>query len=170
MAGAAAASAQVRRARGVGSGGGRAAPRGAAAGARPAISVLIWSRVSGPRRYDSANRDSNTTGADSCTLFIRKTRLPSPASVCSILRAVERPGGGGALEAVEQPLLVAVGLQAPDQPGAGVREALVVEVDRVLRGQHDAEPEGARLLEQRQQRRFDGGLATGGKKPKISSM
>src|SRR6478672_1921759 len=48
------------------------------------INVLIWFFVSGPHKYDIAHRDSNTTGASSCTLFMRNTRLPSAASVASI--------------------------------------------------------------------------------------
>src|SRR4051812_28096179 len=48
------------------------------------INVLIWFFVSGPHKYDIAQRDSNTTGASSCTLFIRNTRLPSAASVASM--------------------------------------------------------------------------------------
>src|SRR5882757_9012506 len=48
------------------------------------INVLIWFFVSGPQRYDIAQRDSNTTGASSCTLFIRNTRFPSAASVASM--------------------------------------------------------------------------------------
>src|SRR4051794_41532665 len=48
------------------------------------INVLIWFFVSGPHKYDIAQRDSNTTGASSCTLFIRNTRFPSAANVASI--------------------------------------------------------------------------------------
>src|SRR4051794_35955223 len=43
---------------------------------RGAISVWICSRVRGPRRYESAQRDWKTLGWSSCTLFIRNTRLP----------------------------------------------------------------------------------------------
>ncbi len=67
-------------------------------------------------------------------------------------RAIEPALPGRALEPVEHPLLVLVGLQPADQPRAGVREALVVEVDRVLGRQQHAHAERARLLEQRQQR------------------
>ena len=52
--------------------------------------------------------------------------------------------------------LVALRLQAADEPGAGVRQALVVEVDRVLGREHDAEAEGARLLHERQHRQLRG--------------
>ncbi len=71
----------------------------------------------------------------------------------------------GALEAVEHAGLVALGLQAAEEPGAAVREPLVVEVDRVLRREHDAEPVGPRLLQQRQHRR----LATAGSRSAGSS-
>ena len=55
---------------------------------------------------------------------------------------------GGAFESVEHAGFVALGLQAAEPPGADVRERLVVEVHRILRGQQDAESEGAGLLEQ----------------------
>ena len=58
------------------------------------------------------------------------------------------------LQAVEHAALVALGLQLAEKPGAGVRQRLVVQVDRVLRRQHDADAEGARLLEQRQERQL----------------
>jgi len=67
-------------------------------------------------------------------------------------RAVEALAGRRSFETVEQPGLVALGLQAADEPAAGVREPLVVEVHRVLSGEHDAEPVGARLLQQREHR------------------
>jgi hypothetical protein len=62
--------------------------------------------------------------------------------------------GRRALEAVEQARLVPLGLQPADEPGAGVGQALVVEVHRVLGGQHHPHAEGARLLEQGEQRRL----------------
>ena len=68
-----------------------------------------------------------------------------------------RPGRG-ALEPLEHARLVALGLQPAEEPRAGVRESLVVEVHRVLRREHDAEAERAGLLEQRQQRRLRGRL------------
>ena len=73
-------------------------------------------------------------------------------------------------QSLEQAVLVPLGLQAADEPGAGVGQALVVEVHRVLGGEQDAHPERAGLLEQGQSGFLDGGSATGGKKPKISSM
>ena len=55
-------------------------------------------------------------------------------------RAVEAVAGGGvrAFEAVEQPRLVALGLQPAQKPRAGVGERLVVEIDRILRRQRHA--------------------------------
>ena len=146
--------------------GGRAGGRGAgapaafagAAGGRPSVSRLISVRVIGPRRYDIAHRVSKTTGASSWTLLSRKIRLPSPARSCSIAaRSKARPGAGRrALEALEDAGLVPLGLESADEPGAGVGEALVVEVHRVLGGQHDADPERPGLLEQGQQRPLGG--------------
>ncbi len=59
---------------------------------------------------------------------------------------------GGALQPVDEPRLVLLGLQAADEPRAGVGQRLVVDVDRVLGGQHHAEPEGPGLLEQQHDR------------------
>ena len=42
----------------------------------------------------------------------------------------------GALEPLQHPGLIALGLQAPEKPRAGVGERLVVEIRRVLRGQN----------------------------------
>ncbi len=54
--------------------------------------------------------------------------------------------------ALEQPGLVALGLEAADHPRAGVRHRLVVEVDRVLRRQHHPDTERPGLLHQRHDR------------------
>ena len=72
-----------------------------------------------------------------------------------------RAAAGGAtrertLEAVEHALLVAVGLQAADEPGARVAEALVVEIDWILRREHAADAEGARLLQECEHRHLRG--------------
>ena len=64
-------------------------------------------------------------------------------------------GAGGsvrALEAVQNARLVAIGLQAAQKPRADVRQAFVVEIHGVLRGQHDAKPHRAALFEQREER------------------
>jgi len=53
---------------------------------------------------------------------------------------------------------IAIGREASEQPRARVREALVVDVDRILRREHDAEPERARLFEQREHRALRRGL------------
>ncbi len=65
-------------------------------------------------------------------------------------RHVDRPSG--ARQAVEQPGLVAIGLQPADHPRSGVRHRLVVEVDRILGRQHHADTERSSLLHQRQDR------------------
>ncbi len=52
---------------------------------------------------------------------------------------------------LEEAVLVPLGLQAPDEPGAGVGQALVIQVHGVLRREHDPEAEGPGLLEQGEQ-------------------
>jgi hypothetical protein len=66
-------------------------------------------------------------------------------------------------QAFEQAFLVVLGLQAPDEPGARVGQALVIQVDRVLGREHEPQAEGPGLLEQSQQGALGGRLATGGK-------
>ncbi len=63
---------------------------------------------------------------------------------------------GGAFEAFEDAGLVALGLEPADEPGADVGQALVIEIDRILRGQHHSQTEGAGLLEQIEQRTLGG--------------
>jgi hypothetical protein len=58
------------------------------------------------------------------------------------------------LEPVEHACLVAIRLQAAQEPGPGVAQALVVEVHGVLRREDDPDAEGPRLFQQRQERRF----------------
>ena len=67
-------------------------------------------------------------------------------------------GAGRPLEPIEDARLVAGGLESPEEPSASVGEGLVVEIDRILRGEHDPQAEGAGLLEERQQRRLAGGI------------
>ena len=59
----------------------RGAEEGAAVGGRAALSGVIsdaiCGRDSGPLRYDIVQRVWKTSGAFSCTLLSRKTRLPS---------------------------------------------------------------------------------------------
>ena len=50
--------------------------------------------------------------------------------------------------------MVTIGLQAADKPGARIGKSFVVQVHRVLGGQNDAEPEGAGLFEQGEERCF----------------
>ena len=59
-------------------------------------------------------------------------------------------------QALQDARLVALGLQPTDEPGAGVRHRLVVEVDGVLGREHGADPERPALLEQRQDRLLRG--------------
>ena len=70
-------------------------------------------------------------------------------------RGVERrdvDAAGGRAQALEHTLLVPLGLEPSDEPAAGVRHRLVVEVDRVLGRDHHPDPERTRLLHQRQDR------------------
>jgi hypothetical protein len=46
---------------------------------------------------------------------------------------------------------VGLGLKTPQEPEPGVGEPLIVQIHRVLGGQHEAHAEGARLLEERQE-------------------
>jgi len=69
----------------------------------------------------------------------------------NILAVELRPGAGRcAFQAVQHARLVALGLQAADHPRPGIRKRLVIQVNRVLRGKHQPQPEGARLLDQGQ--------------------
>ena len=113
---------------------------------------MIWSRESGPRRYESVQRVSNTVGSASCTLCIRKMRFFNAERRRSA-SARSRPPGG-AFEPVEHAGLVPFGLEPSEKPGAGIRQALVVEIHGVLRGEHHPEAERPPLLEQREQRRL----------------
>ena len=72
------------------------------------------------------------------------------------LGAVKARAGslGCAFQAVENPRFIAIGLQSSDQPRAGVRQALVIQINRILRRQHHTESECARLFEQGQHREF----------------
>ena len=53
------------------------------------------------------------------------------------------------------------GLHAADEPGAGVGERFVVEIDRVLGGEDEAEAVGACLFEEGEQRFFAGRVGAG---------
>ncbi len=69
--------------------------------------------------------------------------------------------GGGRGESLEQPRLVALGLQSPHEPGASVGERLVVEVHGVLRGQREPHPVRPRLLQEGHERLLGGRLGHG---------
>ena len=77
--------------------------------------------------------------------------------------AVERSAARAcAFQAIEHAVLVALGLQPANEPGPGIGQPLVVEIDRVLGRQHQPQPVGPRLLEQRQEQRF--GRRIGGRR------
>ena len=137
-----------------GSGASAAAPAaavGAAAGRGALlISCCTCSFVSGPRRYDIAQRVAKTRGRESFAETSMNWRFCSAP-----IDGVERRDVGaarGRAKALEHARLVVLGLQPADEPRAGVRHRLVVEVDRVLGREHEAEPERAALLEDRQDR------------------
>ena len=61
---------------------------------------------------------------------------------------------GGAFQSVQQALLVLVGLQAADHPGAGIGHGFVIHIHRVLGGEYQSHPKGARLLHHADHDRF----------------
>ena len=61
-----------------------------------------------------------------------------------------QPGRGGAFQAVQQTLLILVGLQLANEPATCVGEGLVIHIHGVLGHQHLAHAKGARLLEHAQ--------------------
>ncbi len=81
----------------------------------------------------------------------QETALAEPGQRLLHFLPVEGATMRRAFQAFHHPRLVPFRLQPADEPGAGVRQALVVEIDRVLGGEHQAEAVGARLLEQGQQ-------------------
>ena len=97
----------------------------------------------------SPSASAAATGARRCTSCSRNTRLRVASS-----SALERPPAS--MPAPSRPsrrrVAVLLGLQLAHQPHAHVGEALVVEVDGVLRREHDADALRARLLQQREQR------------------
>ena len=74
-------------------------------------------------------------------------------------RRVERAdvdAAGGGAKALQDALLVALGLQAADEPAARVRHCLVVEIDRILRRDDHPDPERTGLLHQGEDRLLRG--------------
>ena len=104
--------------------------------------------VSGHRTTQIAHRPSS--GEDFCRI------LPGPSEhEFAFAQAGDRGIDGGDVnaatggrETIEQALFVTIGLEPTDHPRAGVRERLVVDVDRVLCGEHHTDSEGASLLHQ----------------------
>jgi len=56
-----------------------------------------------------------------------------------------------AFQSFQHASLVSFGLQPSDEPGAGIRQAFVIQIDGVLCRQHHAQTERAGLLQQREQ-------------------
>ena len=118
-------------------------------------SVATCSFVSGPRRYDIAHRVANSRGSrrlrrdEQELALLRARRSPRRARPTSVPPAAERsPSSTRALSFSV--------CSRPDEPCARVRHRLVVEVDGVLRREHEPEPERAALLEDRQDRLLRG--------------
>jgi hypothetical protein len=75
------------------------------------------------------------------------------------------PGVGRCgLQPLQHAHLVSLGLEPPDEPRACIGESLIVQIDRILRGEHDAEAVGPRLLEKSQKRPLAGRLGDGREK------
>src|ERR1044071_2668760 len=62
--------------------------------------------------------------------------------------------GRNAFESFEHSRFVAFSLQATDKPCACVRESFVIEIDRILRGEHNAETKRASLFQKCQERQL----------------
>lgn len=87
-----------------------------------------------------------------------RTVAPTDMAVCiwaprgSLLHGLpvearSRPGGGHPFQPGRHPLFIVVGLQAADEPRAGVGQAPVVQVHGVLGREQDAHPERPRLFQ-----------------------
>ena len=137
----------------------RSAAAGAASGLRarraPASAPRSAPSSAGRAGTTSPSAWRRATGSGSCALTSRNCRFSSPPTPVERGR---RPCRRRRAQALEHARLVALGLQAADHPGAGVRHRLVVEVDGVLGGEHHPDPEGPGLLEERQDRLLRGRL------------
>ena len=65
-------------------------------------------------------------------------------------------------QAIQQPRLVLLRAQLANKPGARVGQRLVIDIDRVLGGQHQPHAKRAGLLQHAQHRLFGGRVANGG--------
>jgi len=73
---------------------------------------------------------------------------------CIEISTVKRTRRG--CQAVQKALLILIGLELADDPGSGVRECLVIEVNRVLGREHKTNAKRAGLFQQAQDDRFTG--------------
>ena len=131
------------------------------------MSLTTESRVSGPARKRIAHRVVKVMGGLPPVLCITNWRLPRP-EISGSIAPMSTPPAAESFPPGSR--LVALGLEPPDHPGAGVGHRLVVEVHRVLGGGDEPDTEGPGLLEQGEDRFLRGGSAVGGQKPNISSM
>ena len=131
----------------------RRAALSAGAGAARRSAPDLRRASAGRARYDIAQRVWNTTGPVLVHVVHQELRAcRAPTAWRPSARGRTPPPAGAPSRPSRSRALVALGLQPADEPRAGVGERLVVEVDGVLRREHDAEAGGTRLLEQRQQR------------------
>lgn len=123
--------------------------------------VLICVRVSGPPQV----RHRPTGREDHGGVLVGVVHQEHPAAQVGQgllhglpVEARSRPGGGHPFQPGRHPLFIVVGLQAADEPRAGVGQASVVQVQGVLDCEQDAHSERPCLFEQGQQRSFRGRL------------
>ena len=126
--------------------------------------VLIWSRESGPRRYDIVHRVWKTTGRVLVHVVQQEHALAESREDADRSPRDRDAPDCRAFQPVEHARLVAFGLQPAEEPGADVRRA------PCSRGRPDSasrEPRRARTrapcFSSVSSGAFDGGLATGGK-------
>ncbi len=92
-----------------------------------------------------------------CGVFCRvQHELPFLQSADLFVEQLDIHPTAGGRQAVHQPALVPLGLQPADQPQAGVRQRLVIDIHRILRRQHHANAKRAGLLEDGQDRLLAG--------------
>ena len=118
-----------------------------------------WSRAHQPLHFllrqgpaEVRHRPARAEDARLATLRRDEHELALLQSADRCIERVDVGAACGRAKALEHACLVVLGLQPTDEPGAGVRHRLVVEVDRVLGREDEPEPERATLLEDRQDR------------------
>ena len=126
------------------------------------MSFVICSRDIGPRRYDIVQRVWKTTGFDSWTLWSRNTRLASADRIRSASARFSDPAAAPSRPSSTRALSRSV-CSRPRNQVPMFDESLVVEIDRVLRREHDPTPKARACFSSVSSGALDGGFATGGK-------